>query len=349
MFSPRRLLSLVVLVLVAGGTSLQASAHGRPGGARTEAFRLQADEGRAPSRRALRAGAWHGGVTVAATGESVRVEISDTYAPEAVSAQAWADFFAGLVHADELASVVVRIAPLEEVQQICGPDALGCYGGGVIVMPGAGVSDVTPEMIARHEYGHHVGANRLNPPWQAIDWGTKRWATREGICARVQSGTAMPGDEGSGYTQNPGEAFAEAYRVLNEHRAGLPLTWPIVDGSFVPDDADLAAVEEDVTAPWLRPTVRVYRSGFRAGGPKRWRTTIPTPLDGLVSVVFRLPAGSVHRLRVVAPGGRELGRGTWAGTRVQKVSFPVCGTRATTLVVTRDGPPGPVSLTVTAP
>jgi hypothetical protein len=34
---------------------------------------------------------------------------------------------------------------------------------------------------------------------------------------------------------------------------------------------------------------------------------------------------------------------------VQKVSFPVCGTQTATFVVTRDGAPGPVSLTVAAP
>ena len=56
---------------------------------------------------------------------------------------------------------------------------------------------IAPNSVATHEYGHHVAANSNNAPWRAIDWGTKRWASMVGVCSRVQSGMAFPGDEGA--------------------------------------------------------------------------------------------------------------------------------------------------------
>jgi hypothetical protein len=178
------LLGLLVLVACPFAGRTADDSH-RPSSGPAERYRLAADDGLRPSSRAVRAAAWHGGVTVAATGEPVRIEISDSYAPEAVSAQAWADFFGGLVHADELARLVVRIAPLAEVQQICGPDALGCYGGGVIAMPGRPCA-TSP----RHDRSPRVraprGGERLNPPWSASDWGTSagRRASRSAPASR---------------------------------------------------------------------------------------------------------------------------------------------------------------------
>jgi hypothetical protein len=64
---------------------------------------------------------------------------------------------------------------------ICGDDAAGCYSGGELVFIGDPVGAWTPEGTARHEYGHHIAANRANPPWRALDWGTKRWAS---VCKR---------------------------------------------------------------------------------------------------------------------------------------------------------------------
>ena len=64
---------------------------------------------------------WRGGPVTAATGERVTIEISDAYAPEAVSPQRWADFFAALVHGDELGRVTVRIGTPAEVGRVCGP------------------------------------------------------------------------------------------------------------------------------------------------------------------------------------------------------------------------------------
>ena len=59
---------------------------------------------------------------------------------------------------------------------------------------------------------------------QSVDYGTKRWASYENVCARkIAAGVLFPGAEDvAPYMLNPGEAFAETYRVLNEQKLGLP-------------------------------------------------------------------------------------------------------------------------------
>jgi len=341
----------VLALCISGDRAGDVGGRPRPGIA-AAALRLAADVGGAPRAREIRASGWHGGATTAAGGETVRVEISDTYAPEAVSAQVWADFFAGLVHSSELVRLSVRIAPPAEIPELCGTDlALGCYGGGTIVLPGEPSDGVPPEQIARHEYGHHVAANRLNPPWRALDWGTKRWASREDVCAQAASGAVHPGDEGNDYRLNPGEAFAEAYRVLNERRSGSDaVTWALVDDRFLPGDAELADVERDVADPWAQAPARTVRGRFTARGPARRRIAIGTPLDGPLTVVLRLPARRLDELVLVsADTGTVLARGLWAGPTTRRLSYGICGRRALELRITRKGRPGPYSLVYSRP
>ena len=55
---------------------------------------------------------------------------------------------------------------------------------------------------------------------------------------------------------NPGEAFAETYRVLNEQKLGLPQeSWTIVSTALAPDPTALSLLEQDVTTPWTAATV----------------------------------------------------------------------------------------------
>ena len=324
----------------------------RPAVAATTAFRLGADAVAAPRVAAMRATGWHGGATLTAGGEAVDVEISDAYPPEAVSAQAWADFFGGLVHGRELAQLTVRIAPPDEVSELCGSaDALGCYGGGTIVLPGEQSDGVEPEEIGRHEYGHHVAANRQNPPWRTIDWGTKRWATREDVCAQASTGDVHPGDEGEYYELNPGEAFAEAYRVLNERRAGSEaLTWPLVDDRFLPDDATLADVERDVLQPWAQRPARAVNGRFTSRRTTTRRIPVATPLDGTLAVTLRLPRGRLDELELVSTEDRRvLARGLWTGSTAKRLSYEVCGRRSLELRITHKGPPGPYALVISRP
>jgi hypothetical protein len=119
--------------------------------------------------------------------------------------------------------------------------------------------------IGAHEYGHHIAANRRNDPWDANDWGTKRWASVVGVCTRVAAGSAFPGDEGDHYTLNPGEAFGEAYRFLNIQRGGTWANFPlIVDASFAPTADSLASVLTDVQQPWAGPASTSWDGQFSA-------------------------------------------------------------------------------------
>jgi hypothetical protein len=142
-------------------------------------------------------------------------------------------YLAWLLHGPELSRLTVYFAPLFEVQAICGGNALGCYGASIQAMVVPGDRSLPMEQIIAHEYGHHIEANRDNAPWSASDWGPKYWASSVGVCQRVQSGTAFPGDEGAHYTLNPGEAFADSYRLLNVSRAAASWWGPIMPFSQI--------------------------------------------------------------------------------------------------------------------
>jgi hypothetical protein len=287
----------------------------------------------AGSRRlqdARRAGEWGGSVT-ANDGEVLKLFVSDTYPVDAAVTQSLADFMVQLYHGDELATVVVYVAPFDEVQSICGAGAGGCYDPSAesIVVPGDVLPDgTTKETVLVHELGHNVARNRLNAPWSAVDWGTKRWATAENICARTAAGTAFPGDEAANYRLNPGEAFAESYRILNFQKQAWP-TWTVlapivVDQSFYPTASDLEALKEDVLDPWTGPTVSTWHGRLARVA----RRIVQTPLDGSFSVklVGGAPAGS--SISLVDPrSGKVVAKGA------RRASTIVCGRRSLALVV----------------
>ena len=109
-----------------------------------------------------------------------------------VSGQAWAEFFARLVHGSELATATVRIAPPNEVAAACGDDALGCYSGGLLVMPGEQFGGVMPEEIARHEYGHHVAASRAQPAVERIGIRAEALVDRDAHLRPREGGHGVP-------------------------------------------------------------------------------------------------------------------------------------------------------------
>ncbi len=294
---------------------------------------------------------WNGGRLTAATGEPVTVYVSTRYSADQHTPQGWADFIAALPHGAELGAVTAYIAPLDELQEICGPHALGCYGGNQLYSSGDLYKTVTPQEIVRHEYGHHIAANRVNPPWRAIDWGPKAWATDQGICPRVASSTAYPGDEGDHYDLNPGEAWAESYRVFADQRTGVqPSPWEIIDPSFQPDADALAAIEKDVLEPWAAGTTAVFTKRFTAKTPKGWSIPISTPLDGDIAITVSLPKGGYHTVTLLGPDGKTVvARGLWSSATVQRITMTVCGQRPLTLRVTRRGALGRVAVAVSAP
>ena len=293
----------------------------------------------APGARSVRRADWAGGVYATQTGERVTVFVSTTYAnPDAIGLR-WASFLSSLVHGSELALVRAYVAPLPEVQEFCDARALGCYGANTLVSTADPVDGVPAEEVMRHEYGHHVAANRQNPPWAAIDWGTKRWASAADVCTRVAGQTAFPGDEGLYYTQNPGEAFAEAYRVLNEVHGGAPtFSWSLADASFSPGERELTAVEEDVLRPWAQSPPRLVAGRFRAG-IRTWTHSLQTGLDGDLELTLRMPLGAGHTLELLDSRGTVVARGLWSGSGVRTLRYRICGQRSVRIRVGRAGGP----------
>jgi hypothetical protein len=295
-------------------------------------------------------GYW-GGTYTASDGENVTVIVDDYYFPQdPAGPQSYAEFFAtGLIHGPELAQLAaVVVEPLSSVQVHCGgnPNVMACYDPNdqIMFVPGEDPQAGIPlESIVAHEYGHHIAFHNVNTPWAAIDWGTKRWASYEAICTRTQQGTAFPGDEGTHYTQNPGEAFAETYRVLNEVRWGATTTtWDVVDQSFFPDAKAIQAVNQDVTTPWTTNTALQVRGLFRQNGARIKPYALVTPLDGVLAVAVRSAAGR-YTVSLIDKS---------TGTRVRvgrAFSLAICGARSSTLVVRRVGRAGRFTLTASRP
>ena len=292
-------------------------------------------------------GYW-GGTYTASNGENVTVAVSDDYFQDPAGPQSYAEFFAtALIHGPELAQLaVVVVEPLSAVQLDCGENALACYypSDQLMIVPGEDPQAGVPlESIVAHEYGHHVANHNVNTPWSAVDWGAKRWASYENICTRTLQRTAYPGDEGEHYTLNPGEAFADTYRVMNELRWGLSpnsIYWPIVDQSFFPDAASILAVNQDVTAPWTANATTRTTGRFVKNGAQRKAHPLKTPLDGVLAVAVQSTAGR-YTVSLI-DNGRQVAAG-------RGFSRTICGGRSAALVVHRKGLPGRYSLNVSRP
>jgi len=304
------------------------------------------------SRLARAAVSYRGGPITTSTGEVVNVRVSDAL-PSEITPESWAEFFVHLTHGPELAQLTAYIGTLDEVQDICGERALGCYGRDQLVAPGEAVLDTSAEEILRHEYGHHIAEHRLNDPWSAIDWGPKRWSSAANVCPRVGRKEAYPGDEGTNYSLNPGEAWAEVYRLMDEHKAGITTaSWEIIDPSFFPDADDLAAAEQDVVQPWTAPRSRLYTRTFGKRTPHVWWISLATPLDGNLRVSATVPSRGDGSVEVVLVGPNRqtaLRRAQWVSQRVKTMDASVCGQRSMFVRVTQRGFVGRVRVSVTTP
>jgi hypothetical protein len=276
-------------------------------------------------------------------GSTIQINVSDTYPVDQALTQAWATFFGSLVHGRELGSVTIDLAPLDEVQNVCGPEALACYD------PDSQTIEASPEdqlnapvakEIITHEYGHHLANNSLNSPFDAEAYGTKRWASYMNVCKRAVAGELFPGDEGENYQENPGEGYAEAYRVLNLTKQGATsIGWDIVDPDLYPNATALAMLEQDITSPWKGPTLTHLRGSFGNGTVRTIVTK--TTLDG--SFVARLHAPTKSRMRLqLYAAGRLVASGA-------SVRYDICGQRALTLKVQRLSGRGAFTVDVSKP
>ena len=278
---------------------------------------------------AARVATSHGGVYTTASGDQVKVFVSDAYPVDDSVNRHWADFIGALLHGPEIAKLTVYVAPFSEMQSVCqSTEADGCYlfQSEQMVVPGDTPGDGVPiEEIVAHEYGHHIALNRSNWPWLAVEWGTKRWASYENVCARVLAHTAFPGDEGLNYFRNPGEAFAESYRVHNDRRApisSVQLPWRM-DG-FTPDQTALDLIAQDVQKPWTGTYISHWRGRLAAHGMKR--LVVPTPHYGYAKFVLQGRPGPL--IAVLNPAtGKPLGAAT------QQIRYGICGERRLTIAV----------------
>jgi hypothetical protein len=279
-----------------------------------------------------------------ALGTSVQIDVSDAYPVDQTLPQSWATFLGTLVHGPELASLTLRLAPIDQVEQVCGANALACYDPAtstILASPDDQLGEPSAHEVVTHEYGHHIANHRSDAPWSAEDYGTKRWATYEHICSRVNAGTASPGDEGTSYSENPGEAFAEAYRVLNLTKEGqTSIGWDVVDRSFYPDATALALLEEDITTPWTGPTLTHVHGAFGYGTQRT--IGISTPLDGALAVRLHAPTRSVMRLALYA-GTKLVARAS------RSLTYDVCGVRSLRLEVERSSGAGAFTVDISKP
>jgi hypothetical protein len=273
----------------------------------------------------------------------VQIQVSDSYPVDQALPQDWATYLGTLVHGPELAHLTLNLVPLSSVQSLCGAQALACYDPQrqeIFASPEDQLNSPPAKEIVTHEYGHHLANNSSDAPWRALDYGTKRWSSYENICAKAAGGTASPGDEGTHYFQNSGEAFAESYRMLNLQKQGQTnIGWEIVARSFLPDATALALLEQDIATPWDGPTASTLHGSFGTGVVRTFK--VPTQLDGSFSAHLISPTKA--KMRLALYNGSTL---VQSGTNIR---YEICGQRTLTLKVQRLSGRGTFTVNVSKP
>ena len=177
-----------------------------------------------------------------------------------------------------------------------------------------------------------------------IDWGTKRWSSFERVCQGVRAGAYFPGDEGSHYYRNPGEAFAEAFAF---YRFPGKVRWQWTP-SLRPSRGSFAAIHLDATRPWKHRTRLIDSGSLGRGGAQRAVARIATPLDGVLSLGLKAPARADFSLALRDRAGRVLRSSSGSGSH-EKVNYTICGQAKVKAVVTRVHGGGNFRLTVRRP
>ena len=260
-----------------------------------------------------------------ADGMTVYVSFSSFYLADAAVAQSYVDWLGRFTHGSELDGLQLYFYSPAEIAAVCGEGALACYSNDQIFFSAVEPEPGEPHIleVLAHEYGHHIAAHRLNPPWPAMWWGPKRWASQMNVCRNTADGYFFPGAETRPqYALNPGEGWAEAYRRSIEVKQGwADMGWNVVDNVFNPGPSELELVNLDVTEPWLAPTTDVARGKLRRNGVRRFKRYI---YDGAMSA-------SVTGARGISVSVNADGRILRGPAR--RVSFFNCSRKSVTVVV----------------
>jgi hypothetical protein len=292
-----------------------------------------------------------GAARIAAGASSQRYPIDDgsgaTIAVDVTSActtnctaddpQQIADFVGTLIHGPEVDLLTIQLDTPFQIIFDCGLGAEACYYSGEdkIVLSGneeTGSDGAGRDFVLAHEYGHHVAEHRHLPaPFgNAVDWGTERWASVENVCQGRRHGRFYPGDEGSHYFEDPGEAFAEAF--AHYRFPGVPVRWRYSAG-LRPTPAAFQAIREDTLSPWSQRSSFVLSGHVPARGEGATVEILHTPLDGMVSL-----RPSLHRrgyeLALRSRAGRLLPRSRHALDPRARLDYTVCGESRLRLVIT---------------
>jgi hypothetical protein len=302
--------------------------------------------------RALRARAAQasGRTTVvrAADGQPVRVTVSSAYAADPAVAASYVKFLSDLPHGSELRRLRMRIVTPGAVASSCGAQpssgVLACYlpRANLMVVPGEQPpdDDVSQAYIVAHEYGHHIANHRSNAPFDALDFGPKRWASQQDVCHQWLADRLVPGDEGDFYRLNPGEAWAETYAQLT-----YPQEWRYSE-LLRPTSAGNVAALRDVGEPWRADRRQAFRGRLgRLDGQDRHSFRLR--LDGTLRVQLEGPRTANYDL-VLRANGRLRGRTRATGSRDRLGWQAACVQAPETITVTvrRRSGAGPYTLRV---
>ena len=135
---PRRFAVLLAGALLVAALVAAAGRSADQAAPQAHAYALTADA-IAPLRQSRLAQAdvtFRGGPITTSTGETVDVQVSTALPADTSTPQNWAEFLTGLTHGPEISLLTVYIVTFDEAQQICGSNALGCYGHDELVAPG---------------------------------------------------------------------------------------------------------------------------------------------------------------------------------------------------------------------
>lgn len=286
--------------------------------------------------------------------DTIAVDVSAACRAEcdAAEPQAIADTIGTFVHGPEVNLLAVQLDTPFQLGFDCGFGAQSCYFGGEdkIVLSGdadLAADSASREFVLAHEYGHHVAQHRdLPAPFRsAIDWGTERWASAVGVCAGRRAGAFFPGDEGTHYFEDPGEAFAESFAFNRFPEAAVEWAWA---PALRPTASSLRALREDTLRPWLgRHSFTVSGRVPRHGAVVR---EFRTPFDGKVSIGPAGDRGLGYELIIRNRAGKALRSSRQGVSFRHRLDYTVCGQSRLRVAVRALGRAGkPFELTIQRP